>query len=256
MRQKDLPVSHELQKEGASGEPQFIYSGDELDAMEEARRYHRWILSYFQPYLGQRILEVGAGTGAIASFLMEAAPYSELFLFEPAANLFPALAQRYRSDTRVRTFHTALNAGAASLAPDTVVMVNVLEHIGDDEGCLRDAYSCLSPGGYLLLLVPALQALYGALDRAFEHFRRYRRDEIERKLESAGFRTVEIRYFNFAGVAAWFFSSRILRRTTVPARDVRFYDRWIVPPLSWLERKWKPPVGQSVLAVAQKPAQG
>jgi len=246
-------VSQDLESKDARAGQAFLYSGDELDAMEEAHRYHRWILCHFQPYLGKKIMEVGAGTGGFARFLIESAPQAEFFLFEPAANLFPSLAQRYRGDVRVRAFHAPLDAGAASLAPDTVVMVNVLEHIEDDLGCLREAYSVLPPGGHLLLFVPALPALYGSLDRAFEHFRRYRRGELLKKLEGAGFQISEIRYFNLVGVAAWLFSARVLKRTSVSARDARFYDRWVVPPLSWLERRWKPPLGQSLLAIAEKP---
>lgn len=235
----------------ASNRP-FVYSGTELNAMEEAQRYHRWILRYFQPYLGRRIMEIGAGAGTFASRLIESAPESEFFLFEPAANLFPLLRRRFEGDSRVQTYNDSVDARAASVAPDTVVMVNVLEHVENDAECLRQIYALLPTDGHLLVFVPALPAIYGSLDRAFEHFRRYRKAELSTALAGAGFRTLHIRYFNLVGVAAWFLSGRILKHTTVPAGNVRFYDRWVVPPSSWMENWWEPPVGQSLLAVAHK----
>jgi SAM-dependent methyltransferase len=244
--------TNELRIETSTSNDVFVYSGTELESMGQAHRYYRWILSYFQPFLGKCIIEIGAGTGNFARLLVESAPGSEFSLFEPAANLFPLLRQRFERNSRVRTYNDSLDAKAASLCPDTVVMVNVLEHIQDDAGYLRHIYSLLHPGGHLLLFVPALPAIYGSLDRAFEHFRRYRKTGLSAALADAGFQTLEIRYFNLVGVAAWYFCGKILKRTTVPARDVRFYDRWIVPPSAALERWKEPPVGQSLIVVAQK----
>lgn len=229
----------------------FVYSGSELGAMEEAKRYHAWILSYFQPYLGSRILEVGAGTGTFAERLRQAAPKCELFLFEPAGNLYPALEERFRSHANVHTARASLEERAAGLGVDTIVMVNVLEHIEDDEACLKRASEVLSPGGHLLVFVPAVQLIYGTLDRALDHFRRYGKSDFTRKLRAAGFRIRRMRYFNLPGVAAWGLYSRLLKRKSVEAGDVRFYDRWVIPSLSKIEGWVEPPIGQSLLAVAQ-----
>ncbi|HTV60774.1 MAG TPA: class I SAM-dependent methyltransferase [Verrucomicrobiae bacterium] len=230
----------------------FLYPGAEFHAMEGAQRYHEWILRYFDAYLGKRIMEIGAGIGNFARFLIESAPASEFFLFEPAANLFPIIAKRFASDSRVRVFNDSVNAEAASLAPDTVVMVNVLEHIEDDAGCLDRIYSLLPSGGHLLLFVPALPAIYGSLDQSFEHFRRYTKPELSAKIRAAGFHVLEQRYFNLVGVPAWFFFGRILKKRIVGAGSIRRFDRWFVPPLAWLESLWEPPVGQSLLAIARK----
>jgi SAM-dependent methyltransferase len=229
----------------------FLYSGSELGAMEEAKRYHAWILSYFRPYVGKRVLEVGSGAGTFAERLRQASPESELFLFEPAGNLYPALEERFRSQARVHTVRASLDERAATLGVDTIVMVNVLEHIEDDGACLKLASQALAPGGHLLLFVPAVQLIYGTLDRALEHFRRYEKRALAQKLRMVGFRVRRMRYFNLPGVAAWGLYSRLLKRTTVAASDVRFYDRWVVPALSRIEGWVEPPIGQSLLAVAQ-----
>lgn len=230
---------------------EFLYSGSELGAMEEAKRYHAWILSYFRPYVGKRVLEVGAGTGTFAERLRQTVPEFELFLFEPAGNLYPSLEERFRNQATVHTVRASLDERAATLGVDTIVMVNVLEHIENDGACLKLAGQVLAPGGHLLLFVPAVQLIYGTLDRAMEHFRRYGKRELAQKLRTAGFRIRRLRYFNLPGVAAWGLYSRLLKRTTVEAGSVRFYDRWVVPAISRIEGWAEPPIGQSLLVVAQ-----
>lgn len=220
--------------------------------MDEARSYHRWILRYFRPFLGDRIIELGAGTGSFADCLLEVHKPSQLTLYEPAVNLFPSLQQRFEGRPGVTPIHDHLDERTASLSADTAVMVNVLEHIEDDSRCLRDIHRVLTPDGHLLLFVPALPAIYGSLDRAFEHFRRYTKPGLRQKLAETRFQVEEIRYFNLIGIAAWFWSGRILKRKMVPARDVRFYDRWIVPAAARLEDAWEPPLGQSLLVIAGK----
>jgi SAM-dependent methyltransferase len=230
----------------------FLYTGTELEGMAEARNYYKWILSFFVAHMGRQIIEVGAGTGTFTDHLLKSAPDSEIVAIEPAANLFPLLARRHAGNPRVKTIHGSLEENAASLRGDTIVLANVLEHIGNDEEYLRLLNSILHPGGHLLLFVPAVPWLYGSLDKEFEHFRRYTKPELRRKLANTGFQLKTIRYMNLPGVASWFIAGRVLRRRTLSANDVRFYDRWIVPWCSKIEKRWEPPVGQSLLAVASK----
>jgi SAM-dependent methyltransferase len=230
----------------------FAYSGTELDSMAQARNYYLWILRYFLPRIGRQVIEVGAGVGTLAEYLLAARPASEFVLIEPAANLLPALQARHGNNPRVRVLQGTLEEHAANLVADSVVMVNVLEHVADDQFCLRALFDVLRPGGTLLLFVPALPGIYGALDRAFDHYRRYTKPELAQKLNDAGFHLEQLRYMNLPGVAAWYLAGRILRQTTLRPGSVRFYDRWVVPWWSKLEEKWAPPVGQSLLAVAVK----
>jgi SAM-dependent methyltransferase len=230
----------------------FAYSGTELDSMAQAKNYYPWILRYFLPRIGRQVIEVGAGVGTLAEYLLAARPASEFVLIEPAANLFPALQVRHGNNPRVRVLQGTVEEHASNLVADSVVMVNVLEHVADDQLCLRTLFDVLRPGGTLLLFVPALPWIYGALDRAFGHYRRYTKPEFAGKLQHAGFHIEQLRYMNLPGVAAWYFAGKILRQTTLRPGSVRFYDHWVVPWWSKLEGKWAPPVGQSLLAVAVK----
>lgn len=229
------------------------YPGGELEARCEFPNYYDWLLRHFLPYLGERMLEVGAGLGTVAGYVLQNAKVAELVLVEPADNIFPLLREQFSGDSRVKLVHGQLEDIAASLASvDSAIAVNVLEHVADDRALLRTINRVLLPGGVVLLCVPALPWLYGTLDESFQHVRRYTKRELARRLEEAGFRVERLHYFNCIGVVAWFVAGKILRRKTIRISDARSYDRWIVPWASRLETRWTPPFGQSLVAVARK----
>lgn len=230
----------------------FVYSGTELDAMAEARNYCRWILGFFAPYLGKRVVEIGAGTGTFSQLLLSVGSASELVLFEPGVNLFSLLEPKFRDEPRVRLQFGPFDPSVLHEPVDSVVMVNVLEHVQDDDALLLQIRESLRPGGCLLLFVPALQWNYGSLDKAFEHHRRYSKIALNKKLQNAGFHVERARYVNFLGVTSWFFAGRVLRQKTLRPRQVRWYDRWVIPWSFKLEEIWEPPIGQSLIAVAVK----
>lgn len=237
---------------GTARDASFLYTGTELDALDGARNYYRWILAHFAPYLGRRVVEVGAGIGNFSEYLLSQPGVSQLVAAEPAANLFPLLQCRFAGNPRVRVERGALEQLAGPAEADSVVFVNVLEHIDNDEEVLRQAHRMLAPGGTLLLIVPALPALFGSLDVEFGHFRRYTRAELGVRLQQAGFHIERLRYFNFPGVITWFLAARVFRRKTIRPSQVWIYDRLVVPWAARLERFWEPPLGQSLIAVARK----
>lgn len=230
----------------------FVYSGTELEAMAEARNYCRWILDFFAPYLGQKVIEIGAGAGTFSQLLLRINLISELVLFEPSTNLFPLLQEQFGDNARVRLQSGSFDPSVLEEPADAIVLVNVLEHIPDDDALLLQIRHSLRPGGRVLLFVPALEWNYGSLDTAFEHHRRYSKSILKKKLERAGFRIEQARYVNFLGIASWYIAGRVLRQRTLRPRQVRWYDRWIIPWSFKLERIWEPPVGQSLVAVAVK----
>jgi SAM-dependent methyltransferase len=146
-----------------------------------------------------------------------------------------------------------LSAHAETLDGDAIAAVNVLEHAPDDHRFLVEAQQSVKSGGHLLLFVPALPAIFGSLDVAFEHHRRYTRKSLGMAIEGAGWSTVRISYMNLPGIAAWFVAGRILRKDGITARDARAYDRFVVPIVSRIETMIEPPVGSNLLAIARKP---
>ncbi|MGH7480937.1 MAG: class I SAM-dependent methyltransferase [Longimicrobiales bacterium] len=239
-----------------AGASPFAYSGNELDALADARNYYRWLIGRFEPHLGPRVIEVGAGIGTFAEWILGTGRVEALTLIEPAANNYPRLARRFAADPRVRAVRGFLEEQVqeqeGEQGQDALVAVNVLEHVEDDVAFLDAAWRALRPGGALLIFVPAGPRIFGTLDRALEHHRRYDRKTLRRRLETAGFRIETLRYANSVGVLAWFLTGRVLRRTTLDAAIVKLYDRLVVPWLLAFENRVAPPLGQSLLAVARR----
>jgi SAM-dependent methyltransferase len=230
----------------------FAYLSTELYALAEAKNYYQWVISQFAPFIGKRVIEVGAGIGTFARSLLSHTSLSELVLVEPGGNLVPLLQRRFAAELRVKIVHGYFQCLAAPATADSIVAVNVLEHIAEDQAFLDDAHEALTPGGTLLLLVPALPWIYGSLDQAFGHYRRYTKTSLVGKLYAAGFGIIRLSYLNLPGIAGWLLTGRVLRRTTLKSRDVRLYDRWVIPWLSRLEGRWEPPCGQSLIVIARK----
>ncbi len=230
------------------------YEGRDLEAMACAENYHRWIASGFRPHLGRRIVEVGAGCGNFTSHLLETRP-EWIIAVEPSPQMCERLRARHGGKPCVRVVEGYAEDALATCptAPDTLVYVNVLEHVDDDRKELATAFRGLAPGGALCVLVPALPGLYGPFDQAVGHRRRYRKGELEEKITGVGFQLVQSRYFDLLGVIPWWIVYRLLRRSALRPGDVSLYDRLCVPVTRAIERICPPPVGKNVFLVARRP---
>lgn len=228
------------------------YPGTELEALAAAPNYYRWILHWFGERLRGRVLEVGAGVGTFADNLVGRPRIERLTLVEPATNLVGRLEERFRDRDDVDVFHGYLHESPIREGLDAVVMVNVLEHIEDDRATLETIHGMLRPGGAVLIFVPALPWLYGSLDHAFQHCRRYTRPGLGALLSAAGFRTERLRYMNLPGILSWLMAGRVLRLDTIRPASMRLYDGLVVPVARAIEDRLEPPLGQNLLAVAVK----
>ena len=234
------------------------YAGRDLEAMSFAINYHRWILQIFEPYLGTRIVEVGAGTGSFSELVLERKPES-LSLVEPSEKMYKMLNERVErlgSPTQIKTYNTVFGNVAEQLKaaqrPDSVIYVNVLEHILDDQAELATVHRTVSSGGRVLIFVPALSWLYGNLDEHIGHHRRYTKPELEGKCHRAGFSIVECRYFDLAGIVPWWIKYRLFKSSTMEAQTVKAYDKFVVPATRAIESIIRPPIGKNLLLIAEK----
>ena len=230
----------------------FNYSGAELDSLAEARNYYNWVVSQFEPYLGPTVAEVGAGIGTFSDFILNSAKVQKLIAIEPGENTFPHLERRFADNKKVSTRSGYLSDYYRDLNANAVVAVNVLEHVKDHESFLREAFEGTVLGGHLLIFVPALPAIFGTLDEAFEHHRRYTRRTLRDVITAAGWTPRRISYMNFPGIAAWFMAGRVLKKNVINPNDAKAYDRLVVPWLSRLESAVPPPIGSNLIAIAVK----
>jgi len=236
-----------------SNKETFIYEGRDLEAMSFAPRYHHWILDHFEPYIGNTIVEVGAGTGTFSEILLQRFN-KEITMIEPSHEMIAQLKQRlekypeYNSEKVYRGFTSEISL---SNPADTFFYVNVLEHIEKDEEELAWMYQNLQSGGHICIFVPAMPWLYGSHDEKVDHFRRYTRKKLIAKTEQAGFEVSKAIYFDLPGVPLWWINFVLLRREMDPGA-VHLYDKFVVPVLSKFEPSRFLPLGKNVLLVAQK----
>ena len=225
-----------------------------LRRMATLSPYNKWLHNRFESFLGNRILEVGSGVGNQTRFFVDNRERVIASDIEP--HYVRELTGRFgdRSNIRIASYHFPLSEGDRTELQgehvDTIVCMNVLEHIEDDETTLKDFSNVLPPGGRLVLLVPALKGLYGTLDQHLHHFRRYARNELDTKVKSAGFQVETLRFLNRPAVPGWWFNSRVLRRRVLPKGQLRFF-KWIMPLLK-LEENRPPSFGLSLLVLARK----
>ncbi|HEX8172254.1 MAG TPA: glycosyltransferase [Thermoanaerobaculia bacterium] len=237
----------------------FLVKGDSeaggyitLERMGRLSRYNGWIWQSIAPYVGRRVLEVGAGIGNMTRVLYGRDLIVATDIEVPYLHV---LRNRFARNPTIRVAKLDLNSDdhlpLKDHAFDTVVCLNVLEHIEYDEQALHNLYDVLVPGGRLLLFVPADQKLYGTLDKQVGHFRRYSRESLQRVIEAAGFITDKITYQNRFGRFGWWLNGKVLKRTHMPAGQSRVFDM-LVPLLRRLEPA-DPSNGLSLVAVATKP---
>jgi glycosyltransferase involved in cell wall biosynthesis len=224
-----------------------------LRRMEGLAPYTKWLHSRFEHYLGQRVLEVGAGTGNHTIYFSDR---DRVIASDFEAHYLRELRARFdrHPNVRIASFRFPLSdADRADLRAeriDTIVCSNVLEHIEHDRETLTDFAAALPPGGHLVLLVPAHPALYGSLDVHLQHFRRYRREPLKELVAAAGFEVEDIRYLNRPGVFGWWLNSRVLKRTVLPRGQLRVFR--YLEPLLRLEQKHPPRFGLSLLVLAKR----
>ena len=221
-----------------------------LDSLDDALNYRNWIVDLCAPHLVGPILEVGAGHG---TFSESYASFGDVTAVEPGAHGAALLAERYADDERVTTVSGVVADVPTEPPFGSAVMINVLEHIEDDQGVLRDIYDRLVPGGCLCIWVPSYEFLYSEFDRKLGHVRRYRKRQLEADVRLAGYEVVEGRHVNLPGWFSWLILCRLLRQEPTSPTTVKVFDRRIVPVVRWFESRVRVPFGQSVFLVARKP---
>jgi glycosyltransferase involved in cell wall biosynthesis len=222
-----------------------------LEKMSRLRHLNRRIYKTIRPWLGRRILEVGCGHGNLTEYLLAAADVVATDLDDVALQRTRATMSGYDN---LEIHRWDMLEPLPPLLPgapvDSIVCLNVLEHIEDEHGALVNARRILDAAqGRLILLVPAHPALYGPIDEKLGHYRRYTRKTLRAALERAGFRIDSLQWLNMLGILGWWLNARVLKRDRLPAFQMAAYNvlsRVVLPIESWIG----PPVGLSLVAVA------
>lgn len=224
-----------------------------LHALSAAPRFNRWMADTIRPYVGQRVLEIGSGIGNLSRSLL---PGRKRYVAtdinpEHLARLAARFPHRLNLEAHFCDLTKPVDFERFANSMDTVICLNVLEHVEDDPMGLANIYSALDHGGRAIVLVPEGQSVFGTIDVALGHFRRYSEEELKKKMEAAGFQVERVIRFNRVSRFPWYVSGKILKRTSLDWNQMQLYDR-----LVWLWRRidaflpWKP---TSIIGIARKP---
>jgi glycosyltransferase involved in cell wall biosynthesis len=222
-----------------------------LDSLAQTPRFNRWLADTIQPYVGTHVLEIGAGIGNLSQFL--AARRKSYTASDIDEEHMARLRVRFAQRPNLKLIRCDLSSpddfAPIEACADTVICLNVLEHIQDDAVGLRNIRRALLPGGTAIVLVPQDQSVYGTLDEVLGHCRRYSEAELRKKMEAAGFQVDHVLYFNRVTRPGWWLNGRLLKRSHFSRFQLWWFDR-----LVWLWRRMDhlfPWPSVSIIAVAR-----
>jgi glycosyltransferase involved in cell wall biosynthesis len=223
-----------------------------LQSMRRARGLNRWILQQFRPYVGERVLEAGCGIGNFTELMLDR---RRLVCVDNDPLYVEMLNWRlgHLENVRIEQFDLADAPSYARVKGegiDTIICLNVLEHIKADDAVLRAYYDLLEPGGHAVVLVPAHMWLYGPCDAAIGHERRYTQVELHTKMQAVGFEIVSMGEFNRLGVPGWWMNKKLGRRDINP-RQMRMFERLL--PIAKAAEMLQMGPGLSLIGVGRKP---
>jgi precorrin-6B methylase 2 len=226
------------------------YLGGELDLFAQAQNWKRYFRDKIAPYIGQRVVEVGAGNGSTTEILC-AVPHQVWFALEPDKDLLGSIENKRRLCRLPETvvpMHGSLAELRLTSLLNTILYIDVLEHIADDAAELEKAAATLAPGGYLVVLAPAYQMLYTPFDAAIGHYRRYtlgalRRLTPECMLFERGF------YLDSVGVIASVANLLLLNQSQPTLSQIALWDQVMVPCSRILDSLIARTFGRSVVAI-------
>jgi glycosyltransferase involved in cell wall biosynthesis len=227
-----------------------VYGSQILGRLNRAPRFTKWMADVIRPYVGQRVLEIGAGTGNLTAQLIPRLLYW-------ATDINPLYLMYLENVGRSRPYMRVgfTDAEKAESYPkeqtfDTVICLNVVEHLVDDRGALLNIRSVLDAGGRAVILVPCGPGLYGTLDEVLGHQRRYTRESLEKLVTNAGFELDKMLEFNRVGVIAWWLNGRVLRRRTFGLSQIKVLN--VMTPIFRAVDKILPWPSLSLIAVIKK----
>lgn len=229
------------------------YVGSELDLFATVLNWKAYWSRQIRPFLRGDILEVGAGIGSNTRFLNPGGAGRWVFL-EPDPEFAAELVKNSREVKSGRAYETICGTlkSLAGQQFDTIIYIDVLEHIDNDREELNQAASHLRPGGHLIVLSPAHQRLFSPFDAAIGHFRRYNRSTLQ-SISPASLRIERLRYLDCAGLILSAANMLLLRQSMPTEAQLRFWDRWIVPVSRVFDKLFRYSVGKTVIAIWRRP---
>jgi SAM-dependent methyltransferase len=230
----------------------FKYEGDELMLFQHAKNWKKYFSKKIKPYIKGTVLEAGAGIGA-TTLLLNDGSAEKWLLLEPDEKMSALLKKKIEtkelpSNCQVQTG----TIGQVVLTFDTIMYVDVLEHIEADTEEIQKASDLLNAGGHIIVLSPAFQFLYNPFDKAIGHYRRYNKKKLK-KITPAQLKVVSNKYYDSIGFFAALANKLLLRKKYPTQKQVLFWDNWMVPFSKLTDQLFFNSFGKSIITVWKKP---
>lgn len=230
---------------------------DTLKAIANAHCFNRWMFESIQPFIKGNILEIGSGLGNISSYLIQ--DQRQVTLSDVQKFYCDFLINNFKTSSYVKDI-LQLDLVAVDFDKtyghlfnqfDTAFALNVIEHIQEDSVAITNLKKFLKPGGKMLILVPAHPQLYNSIDHFLQHFKRYKKEELELLLSKCGLKIERSFFFNSLGIVAWWLSGAIFKNKKIKNKQMNAYD-YLVPLARILDKISGKRIGLSVISVAVK----
>jgi 2-polyprenyl-3-methyl-5-hydroxy-6-metoxy-1,4-benzoquinol methylase len=231
----------------------FKYQGQELVLFEKAINWKKYFSGLIQPYVTGRVIECGVGIGSTCKVLNDGSA-KEWILLEPdkeMADLLRNKISRNELPSNCKVIEGTISSLENKSRFDTILYIDVLEHIENDKEEIEMAAFCLNAGGHLIVLSPAFQFLYSKFDNAIGHYRRYNRKKLK-SLLPASLKLRSLRYLDSFGFFLSFTNKFLLKQKYPTKKQVHFWDRYIIPLSKMSDNIFNYSFGKSILGIWQK----
>lgn len=233
------------------------YVGHEnLELVSRSRRFNDWMYGEIKPVLHGDVLEVGSGIGTFSEKIIHDLPYSNITLTDSSLTYVRALEERFSNDNNIFSYKLDLNCkgdyeriGYEKF--DSILAINVLEHIENDDFALEELYKMLKSEGSLVVLVPCHKFLYNVIDTSIGHFRRYTEQDLESKARKAQFTIDRMFYFNMLGIVGWYINGNLGRNPKINSGAYKIFDK-VVPLIKYSEKIIGKKMGLSLICYLKK----
>jgi 2-polyprenyl-3-methyl-5-hydroxy-6-metoxy-1,4-benzoquinol methylase len=230
---------------------------DTLNVVAKADRFNSWVYNSIKPHCHGNILEIGSGIGNISDFFIN--DNQDITLSDIRQNYVDVLKKKHQDKPNLKDaiimdiidsdfdnkFAKYFNTF------DSVYALNIIEHVKDDKLAIANIKKLLKPRGKVSVLVPAFQAIYNSFDKELEHYRRYNMQMLDQLMIENELEVIHHQYFNFIGIFGWWFSGNILRKKTIPDRQMKLYNN-LVPIFTIIDKVMLNKMGLSVISVGMK----
>lgn len=227
-----------------------------LEIISKANRFNRWMYSKIRPFIKNDVLEIGAGIGNISKYIVKDEfntvlsdynfEYCDILKKEFSTNLF--VKEVLQIDLLRNDFADHFISYKEKF--DTIILLNVIEHLEDDSTAVINCKFLLKPGGHFIVLAPAYKWLYCNLDKQLGHYRRYSMKKLKTTISKEGFEIINRKHINFLGIFGWFFFGKFLKKKAI-GKEMNSFE-WVVPFARFLDVISFQKIGLSAIVTGKK----